>query len=164
MQLDAMLDRCRGLEERAGALYRAFAARARSEPALCALWTALAREEEEHARTLTRAKGSLDVVEGWRTRIDGWAEAVGEVEDRLRAAERLPSDAGPEEQLAAALELEMTELEAMRQALMTAAHRSEKPTSPDEHAGRLATHATRFSDDSHVRMLAALVLTRAHRG
>src|SRR5262249_43371551 len=39
MRLDEMLDRCRRLEERASAIYRAYAASSRTDPVLCALWT-----------------------------------------------------------------------------------------------------------------------------
>ena len=43
-----MLDRCCGFEIRSAALYRNFAAGARDQPDLCALWTAMAREEDDH--------------------------------------------------------------------------------------------------------------------
>jgi hypothetical protein len=43
VNLDDMLDRCCGLETRTAALYRSFAAAAREQPDLCALWTATAR-------------------------------------------------------------------------------------------------------------------------
>src|SRR5262245_25385392 len=85
VELARMLDRCRGLEERAAALYRSFAAAARTKPALCALWTELARDEEEHARSLVRARAHVKPPESWRTRIDGWEEALADVEQRLTA-------------------------------------------------------------------------------
>jgi len=71
MELDEMLDRCRRLEERAGAVYRSYAAATRADPALCALWTALAREEEEHARAIALARARLDPPAGWRTWLEG---------------------------------------------------------------------------------------------
>jgi rubrerythrin len=70
MDLDHMLDRCRQLEERAGALYRSFAANSRGNPRLYALWTRLAAEEDEHARSLVRARGMRDAVAGWRIKLD----------------------------------------------------------------------------------------------
>jgi len=160
LQLDRILDRCRALEERAAAVYRAFAARARSQPPLCALWTALAREEEDHARALAAAREHLEWTEGWGTRLSGWEEALGSVEERLAAAEQLDSGAGPDRQLAAALDLEMTELEPLR-SLLLAASRQGEAVDPSDHAVRLAEAATRYSDDPHVRLEAALLLARA---
>src|SRR3990172_8881697 len=93
MQLGHMLNRCQQLEERAAALYRSYAASARAEPALCALWTALAREEEQHAHSIALGRSNLEAAEGWRTRLDGWEEALDEVAHQLAAAERLGSEA-----------------------------------------------------------------------
>ena len=79
MELETLLQRCGTLEERAAALYRGWAAGARDNPPLCNLWTGLAREEEEHARSLRVALRSpappsrdcLDVA-GWITpRVGG---------------------------------------------------------------------------------------------
>jgi hypothetical protein len=65
VELDDMLDRCCGLETRSAALYRSFAAAALDQPDLCALWTALAREEDEHASILDAARGRLPTTEAW---------------------------------------------------------------------------------------------------
>jgi rubrerythrin len=158
-----MLDHCRALEERAAALYRAFslAARARGDPGLCALWTALAREEEEHAHTLAAARADLTVVEGWRTLVEGWDEAVRETEECLAAAERLGAGASPDEQLASALALEMTEIDTLRHALLTASNHPEARAASAAHAERLASAAVRSSDDPRVRLEAALLLARS---
>jgi hypothetical protein len=107
-----MLDRCCGLETRSAALYRSFAAAALDQPDLCMLWTALAREEDEHARLLDAARGHLPTAEARVTRLSGrWDEVVHEVEAKLSEAERLATDAGTDQRLAAALALEMTEIE-----------------------------------------------------
>ena len=106
-----MLDRCRGLETRSAALYRSFAAGACDQPDLCALWTAMAREEEEHARILDDTRARLPTIDAWLTHISGgWPEVVRVVEAKLSEAELLAGDAGADQQLAAALELEMTEI------------------------------------------------------
>jgi rubrerythrin len=160
MELGEMLDRCRALEERAAVLYRTFAAGARSEPRLCAMWTALAREEEEHARALLAARRRLLPIEAARTRIEGWSEVLADIEERLAAAERLAT-AGRDRQLAAALELEMTELEALRR-LVLASSGAPVPGEPQEaHALHLAEQAVRLSKDPHVDVQAALLRARA---
>lgn len=159
MQLDQMLERCARLERRAAALYRGFAAATRSHPDLCALWTALAREEEEHARSVGTARRRSPGAAQWQTRIDGWAEALGDVERRLAAAEQLLPGATPEQQLSAALELEMSELEAMRCELL---HASAVVPGPDaDHAERLADTAAAYTDDPQLRLQAAVVRARA---
>jgi hypothetical protein len=159
MRLEDLLDRCEGLEERAGALYRAYAAAARAEPRLCALWTALAREEDEHARSIARARARQDPSTAGYTRLDGWTEAVEEVERCLAAAESLGGSAGTAAQLAAALDLETSELEALRHALLGACGEAPGDEST-EHALRLADAAVRLSDDPQVRLRAALLRAR----
>ena len=157
-----MIDRCRGLEERAAALYRCFAAAARTKPVLCALWTELARDEEEHARTLVRARAHVKPPESWRTRIDGWEEALTDVEERLTAAERVAATATAERQLSAALELEVSELEALRQFLLTISEVPDAAKPQGDHAARLASAAERFaSEDSQLRLQAALLGAKA---
>lgn len=150
-----MLDRCRALEARSAALYRRFAATARADPDRCAFWTELARDEEAHARSLDDLRGRLSLVEGWRTQLVGWDDAVRGVEATLDAAERLPGDADIGQQLAAALDLEMTEIEPLRLVLLATGHRPERLT--EDHAIRLADAAERYSDDPHVRLQAALI-------
>jgi rubrerythrin len=160
MHLDPMLARCQWLEERAAAAYRSFAATARSTPSLCALWTALAREEEEHARSLVTASASLRLKgTAHQPRLDGWEPAMDEVERCLRTAEELGPGASTDRQLAAALDLEMTELEALRHALLAA---GEHPVvaEPTAHALRLAEAAGGFSNDPHVALQAALLRAR----
>jgi rubrerythrin len=157
MELESLLQRCGTLEERAAALYRGWAAGARDNPPVCNLWTALAREEEEHARSLQVAlrspappnRGCLDVA--------GWEDAIATVEERLIAAERLADGSTVDQTLAAALELETTELETMRRALVALAGRPCRNGTAD-HAAELARKATGLSQDPHVGMLAALLL------
>lgn len=155
MELERLLQRCRSLEQRAAALYRGWAAGAREDPRLCSLWTGLAREEEEHARSLSVAfrspapsnRGCLDVA--------GWEDAIAAVEERLISAERLGEGSTADQMLAAALELEMTELETMRRALVALAGRPSR--NGDDHAAELAEQALRLSTDPHVGLLAALL-------
>ena len=157
MELETLLQRCGGLEERAATLYRGWAAGAREDPGLCSLWTALAREEEEHARSLRVAlrspapanRGCLDVA--------GWENAIAAVEERLIAAERLGEGSTLDQTLAAALQLEMTELETMRRALVGLAGRPHR-NGGEDHAAELARKATLLSRDPHVGLLASLLL------
>lgn len=155
-----MLERCRRLEERASSLYRSYAAASRCDPAQCALWTGLAREEEAHARSIALARAHLEPTAGWRTWIDGWEEALMDVEDRLANAEELGPDAAIDRKLSAALELEMTELEALRHVVMAACRAPDDVEPPDEHSLQLADAAERLSDDSQVRLQAALLRAR----
>jgi len=156
MELETLLRRCGTLEQRAAALYRDWAAGARERPSFCNLWTALAREEEEHARSLRVAlrspapssRGCLDVT--------GWEDAIAAVEERLIAAEGLGESSTSDQLLAAALELEMTELETMRRALVTLAGRPQR--NGGDHAADLAREAIRLSPDPHVALLASLLL------
>src|SRR5262249_26965654 len=129
------------------------------EPSLCALWTSLAREEEEHAHSIALARARLEPSAGWRTWLEGGAEALGEGEARLAGAEDLGAGAPIERQLSAALELEMTDLEALRHVLIAACdlHHVEPP---DRHALRLADAAERITDDPQVRLQAALLRAR----
>jgi rubrerythrin len=159
MELEKLLQRCRGLEQRAASLYRAWAADARGEPPLCNLWTGMAREEEEHARSLSVAfrspapssRGCLDIA--------GWEDAIAAVEQHLIAAERLGEGSTADQRLAAALELEMTELDTMRRALVALAGRPSR--NGEAHAAELAERARQLSPDPHVATLASLLLAEA---
>jgi len=163
MELERLIGRCEGLEERTGTLYRGWAAWARENPRLCSLWTALAREEEEHARSLRVALRSPAPSSRGCIDVDGWEDAIGAVEERLISAERLGEGATIDQMLAAAMELEMTELETMRRALVALAGRPVRRG--DDHAAGFAREATRLSNDPHVGLLADLLLaeTRVER-
>jgi hypothetical protein len=160
MDLEAILDRCHRLEQRAAALYRSFAAASRAHPDVCSLWTSLAREEEEHARSITEAHVRLPREIEEQGSVDGWDEALTEVERRLDLCEQLGVDAPLAQQLAAALELELTALEAARQAVLAAA-RAPASDRQHEHAERLAAAAERLTDDPQVRLQVALLRARA---
>lgn len=158
-----MLDRCRGLETRSAALYRSFAAGARDQADICALWTAMAREEDEHVRMLDEARGHLPTIGAWTTHLSGrWDHVVREVEEKLFEAEQLAGGAGTDQQLAAALELELTEIEALLQMLVAMSRRRPPRPVAEDHALRLADAAERFSTHPRVRQQAALLRARAH--
>src|SRR5262245_18535650 len=59
MRLEDLLDRCQALEQRTSAAYRRFATMSRTQPAVCALWTSLAREEEDHAQAVSDARADV---------------------------------------------------------------------------------------------------------
>ncbi|MGH7893438.1 MAG: hypothetical protein ACREQL_02160 [Candidatus Binatia bacterium] len=159
MRLEELLARCRGYEEHAAAVYRSFAARTRADPEACALWTALARDEDEHARQLTRAAAWLDAVEAWRTHLDGWTEALDEVEARIAEAERPEIGADVEQQLVAALALERTELDAIYHRLLRVTRTSEPLAGSALHTDRLLDFAVRRAVSPTV--LLEIALTRA---
>lgn len=163
MDLDGMLTRAKRLEQRAAGVYRSYAAASRPDPAVCALWTSLAREEEEHAHSIDRARAHLEPTAGWRTWIDGWDQALAEVEERLATAEQLCSEATLAARLSAALELEMSELDAFRRVLLAACEAPDADGSI-EHAVRLADAANRLSDDPQVRLQSALLRARTRLG
>lgn len=148
------------MEERAAALYRGWAAEERQDPRLCNLWTALAREEEEHARSLRVALRSPAPEARGKVDVSGWEDALAAVGERLTAAENLGEGRTIDDMLAAALELEMTELDTMRRALLALAGRPARERN-HEHAEHLAEEAYRLSTDGHVRLLASLLLAES---
>jgi hypothetical protein len=157
-----MLDRCCGLETRSAELYRSFAAAAHDQADLCALWTGLAREEDEHARVLNEARARLPTIEAWVTHLSQrWQDVVREVEAKLCEAEGLAADAGTDQRLVAALDLEMTEIEPLRQMLLAVSRRRPPRPVVGNHALRLADAAEHFSTHPHVRQQAALLRARA---
>ena len=158
MWLEDLLDRCAALETRTATLYRSFAAASRSHPDLCALWTALAREEETHAHAIAIARQRCGRPSLSQTRLDGWSEALAEVERRLEAGERLGPAPRPEDQLGAALAIEASEIDAMRDQVLRA---TAAPAIPEaDHAERLASAAAAY-DDPELQLQAALIRARA---
>ena len=161
VHLHNLLDRCRTLEERAATAYRRFAARARGEPSLCAMWTELARDEEDHARSVEAARGDIEAAEGRCIEIEGWTEAIDDIDRRLTNAERLGPEATTDDQLVAALDLEMSELEGLRRLLLLVTRHRFLLEPQEAHVTRLGDAATRYSTDPRVRLLAATLLVRA---
>jgi hypothetical protein len=161
MELADLLDRCCGLETRSAALYRRFAGGACQHPELQALWVAMAREEDQFARMLSDARDHLPTAEGWVTHFAArWDAVVREVETKLFEAERLA--VGTDDQrLAAALDLEMTEIDALHGMLLSVSHHRAPPPIDGTRAVRLADAAERFGADPHVRKRAELLLARA---
>ncbi len=160
MDLDHVLARCRAFETRAAAIYRAYAARTRRDPDTCAMWTALAREEEAHARAIGRAAGWLDGTQGWHTRLEGWDEELDEIETRLAQAESPDVGADVDRQLVAALALERTELDALFHRLLALLPANERPRSWHEHTEGLLAIAARHAANPAVAFEAALLQAR----
>ena len=159
MDLDRLLVRCRALEGRAAGVYRTFASRTRNDPELCAMWTALARDEEKHAEAIARAAQCLDVSERWGTTLEGWDEELDEIETRLAHAERPDIGADVERQLVAALSLERTELDTLYHSLAKLMPLREMPHS-EEHTKQLLAVAERYRTSPTVAMEAALLRAR----
>jgi hypothetical protein len=161
VRLIDLLERAEALEQRAAALYRGFAAARRQDPELAALWTTMAADEDDHARSIREARHALAAIDVDTVSVEGCGEALAEIAQRLRHAEALRADAGPDRQFSAALDLELSELESMRQLMLQASHRLTVPAPEHEHLRRLADTAMRRSQDGHVRLGAALLLARA---
>jgi len=162
MNLDRLLARCRTFEGRAAAVYRTFAARTRHDPELCALWTALARDEETHARAIGRAAGWLDPARGWHTSLDGWDDDLDDIETRLAYAERPDIGADIDRQLVAALALERTELDTLYHRLLAILPPAERPDHPGDHTAPLLAMAARRGTNPAVAFESALLQAR-HR-
>jgi hypothetical protein len=162
MRLDELLDRSAALEERTARLYTRFAAA--PDPDLAPLWAAMAREEEGHADAVRGARAHLAATTGWQTRIDGWTEALDAIEHHLAAAEALGPDATSDQRLAAAIDLEATEIEPLRRiAIHATGERLDRHADAD-HLERLTQTALRISNDPHVRVTAMLLLNQARLG
>jgi hypothetical protein len=160
VRLFDFLEQSEALEERAAALYRAFAAARRDDAELAALWTALAADEDAHARSVREARSRLDSRDGTMTAIGGCEAALADIAQRLRRAEELGPDITTDRQLAVALELELSELEPLRRLGLEASHSLPVPAPEEPHLRRLAQTALRRSQDDHVRLAAALLVAR----
>jgi len=158
MRVGEMLDRCIGLERRAAEMYRRFAAQSSPGDELHGLWLRLASEEDEHAAAIGRAIAAPAGAE--QSRIDGWTEAVEEAERVLGEAEAATTSSR-DDRLALALDLERTEIDTLREALLALAGQADPGAhATSRHAAELAEVATRCSTDARVQLKAALV--RAH--
>jgi rubrerythrin len=144
MDLANLIARCRTYERRAAEIYRAFAARTRAEPEVCKLWTALARDEEEHALTLERAGRMLEPTDGWRVSLEGWDEAIAEIDERMEQVEDPRIGADFDRQLTAALALERTEIDHLYHRLAALTRIPVGTT--DDHLDRLLAAAERRTD------------------
>jgi rubrerythrin len=160
MHLDALLDRCLAVERRAAALYRRFAAQAGAGSDLHAVWTRLAAEEDEHAAALAIARATIDPAVGAQSEVGGWQEALEAAGDALARGEEAAAPTA-DDQLTIALDLERTEIDALRQLLVALADQgAEAGAATSRHALELADVAARHSNDARVRLREAMI--RAH--
>jgi hypothetical protein len=157
MRLADLLDRCLVLEERAAAVYRTFAATPDGE---AELWDGLAAEEEAHARAIRKAHDSLASDGGALIGVDGCEAALADAERRLGEAEALDATASQDRRLIAAFNIELSEIEALRQLGLRAIGHLHVPDQDHAHLWRLADAARRRSQSDHVRLAAALLLAR----
>jgi rubrerythrin len=160
MTLGEVVAHCRSFEERAASVYRSYAARSRHDPDSCALWTALARDEESHAALLGRAGSWLDPATGWHTSVDGWDEALQEIGERLTEAERPEIGADVDRQIVAALALERTEIDTLFHRLLVLLPAAERPHDRDDHTAPLLALAARHAANRSVAFEAALLQAR----
>jgi hypothetical protein len=129
--------------------------------AYAACGASAAREEGDHARSLGATRGHLPVPEAWATDLSPrWDEVVRRIEAKLSEGERLADGADIDQQLATALELEMTEIEPLRQMLIATARRRPPRPLVDSHVSRLVDAAERHSRKPHVRRQAELLRAR----
>jgi rubrerythrin len=160
MRLDAMLDRCLGLERRAAGLYRHFADASGRHEDLRGVWRRLASEEEEHAASLAIARATIDPVVAAKSRVEGWDELIDAAERVLEQGERTQAPS-LDDQLVLALDLERTEIDALRQVLLELSGQvADTGAATSRHALELAELAATHSGDARVRMREALI--RAH--
>jgi hypothetical protein len=157
MRLADLLDRCLVLEERAAAVYWMFASAAEGE---AELWEALAADEEAHAHSVWEARNSLASDNGAVVDVEGCEAALAEVDRRLRDGEALDGAASRDHRLTAAINIELSEIEALRQLGLRAAGCPHVPDQDHAHLRRLAEAARRRSGSDHVRLAAALLLAR----
>jgi rubrerythrin len=160
MQLVDLLDRSEAFEQRTAALYRRFAARQLEDAELAALWTTLAAEEEEHVRSIRDARNQLTPGDREQSTVAGCEAALTDIEERLLHAEALDPDATPDRRFFAALNIELSELESLRQLALHASGIPGTLPSDRSHAHRLADTARQRSRDDHVRLAGALLLAR----
>jgi len=161
MELAAILERSIAVERRAGGLYRRFAAAPDARGGLRTVWLRLAAEEDEHAAALTLALATLDPAVGARSRVEGWDDALARAEEVLADGERVLAPS-LDDQLALALDLERTEIDALRELLLALSDQAvETGTATSRHALELADVAARHSTDPRVRIREAMV--RAHQ-
>lgn len=160
MRLAQLLHQAGTLEERAAALYRRFATEQFDEPALAALWTALAADEDAHARSIRDAQSQLTAAERELSAVAGCEAALTDIAQRVRQAEALDPDATLDRRLSAAIEIELSELESLRQLALHASSISGTPPMDHSHVHRLTDAARQYSRDGHVRLAAALLLAR----
>jgi hypothetical protein len=160
VRLIDLLERTEALEQRAAALYRGFAAARRQDPELAALWTTMAAEENDHARSIHEARVALTAGDVETVSVEGCGDALADIAQRLRHAEALRADAGPDRQFSAALDLELSELESLRLLMLQASHHVRLSEPEPDHLRRLADAAMKHSQDGHVRLGAALLLAR----
>jgi rubrerythrin len=156
MDLAHVISACESYERRAADIYRSFAARTGPQPDACALWTALARDEDEHARTLERASARIEPTEGWRVHLEGWRDALSDIEERMRQAEDPRIGADFDRQLTAALALERTELDHLYHYLLGV---TRSPVSTEEHLARWLSAAEQRADPA-VQMQVAMLRAR----
>ncbi len=159
MQLSDVLVSCGRMEERAAALYRRFAREAGSHSPYAPLWEDMAREEDQHAAGVHAAVMTMPSNYGWRVRLDGWTDAMEAITAALDRAEALPPTASDDERAAAALDVELGEMDALRHAAVAAASRR-APEADVDHVSRLADAALAHSSDPHLLALADIARVR----
>jgi rubrerythrin len=160
VRLVDLLDHAEALETRTAALYRGFAAAQLDDPELATLWTALAAEEDAHAGSIRDARSRLTPAERDLSAVSGCETALADIMERLRRGEGLGSDVTTDRRFSVALDIELSELEALRRLALHASGISGTHRTDHAHVRRLADTARQRSRDDHVRLGAALLLAR----
>jgi hypothetical protein len=160
VRLGDLLDHAEALERRTAALYRRFAAAQLDDPHMATLWADLAAEEDAHAGSIRDARSQLTPEERDLSTVSGCETALADIMERLRRAEGLGSEVTADRRLSVALDIELSELEALRRLALDASGLSDGPPTDQTHVHRLANTARERSRDEHVRLGAALLLAR----
>jgi rubrerythrin len=121
MDILTLLERCVGIEQGAAELYETLAARCAADRELVELWSALARDEREHARKLATWRDLLArEPAGQRPQASGFGAGVAAVEALLADARARAPHADEEEAFALALAVEASEIDAIYTTLLHA--------------------------------------------
>jgi len=129
MDILPLLDRCIAMERTAGEIYTTLAGRTVGDSELQQFWTAMADDERRHAskletwRQLTAAQRPEE-----RAVAEGFDEGVAEIEGLVaRAREEVEHVTCADDGFAIALELEMSELDAIYTTLLRSSPLSRYP-------------------------------------
>jgi len=129
MDIIPLLDRCIAIERAAAEIYGTLAEQAEGDSELRQFWKAMADDERLHAGKLTAWRELVIATPGpERAVAEGFGEDVAEIEEFVgRAREQSKHVSSADEAFAIALELEMSELDAIYTTLLQSSPLSRYP-------------------------------------
>jgi rubrerythrin len=142
MDILPLLERCIAIERTAGEIYATLARRTVGDSELRQFWTAMADDERRHAAKLEawRQLSAAGRPEE-RAVAEGFEEGVAEIEELVaRAREEVEHVASADDGFAIALELEMSELDAIYTTLLQSSPFSRYPDVAETQQREVADH------------------------